>query len=136
MQLVVDTNILLSFFRENPVRFIIINSEFLNVSLFTPEHAIDELKKNESDLLKYSKLNSKQFNETLSTLSKFIEIVPKTSFSMFESEAKQLIHDKDIPFFALALKLGCQIWSNEPSFKKQSEIKIFNTSDLRELLKV
>jgi len=31
MKLVVDTNILISFFRDNPVRFIIINSQFLNL---------------------------------------------------------------------------------------------------------
>jgi len=39
--------------------------------------------------------------------------------------------DKDIPYFALALKLNCPIWSNEPEFKEQSKIKIFNTQDLR-----
>lgn len=136
MQLVVDTNILLSFFRNNPVRFIILNSELLGVSLFAPEHAIEELKNNKSDILKYSKLNSEQFNEALSRLSEFIEIVPKTSFNMFESEAKQLIHDKDAPIFALALKLNSPIWSNEPRFKKQSSVKVFNTQDLRELLEV
>lgn len=136
MQLVVDTNILLSFFRENPVRFIIVNSKLLEVKLFTPEYVIDELKNNESDVLKYSKLNSSQFNETLSDLSNFIEIVPKTSFNIFESQAKQLIHDKDVPIFALALKLDCIIWSNEPGFKKQSSVKILNTEDLRELLKL
>ena len=135
MQLVVDTNILLSFFRENPVRFIIVNSELLSIKLFTPEYVIDELKNNESDVLKYSKLNSSQFNKALSELSKLIEIVPKQSFDMFESQAKQLIHNKDIPIFALALKLDCVIWSNEPGFKKQSSVKILNTEDLRELLK-
>jgi len=136
MQLVVDTNILLSFFRENPVRFIIVNAEFFGINLSTPEYTIDELKNNESDVLKYSKLNSSQFNESLSELSKFVAVVPKTSFDMFESQAKQLIHDKDVPIFALALKLECAIWSNEPRFKEQSKVDIFNTEDLRKLLKV
>ena len=134
MQLVVDTNILLSFFRDNPVRFIIVNAELLGISLYCPEDVIDELKNNESDILKYSKLSSSQFKEALAELSKFIEIVPKSSFDMFESEAKKLIHDKDIPVFALALKLNCSIWSNEPRFKKQSSVKIFNSRDLRDFL--
>jgi predicted nucleic acid-binding protein len=134
MQLVVDTNILISFFRENPVRFIIINSDFLGVELFTPEYAIEELKKNESDVLKYAKINSEQFNEALSDLFNFIKIFPKELFEEFESEAKQLIHDKDVPIFALALKFNCAIWSNEPSFKKQSSVKIFNTEDLRKFV--
>lgn len=136
MQIVVDTNILISFFRENPVKFIILNSKLLNLELFTPEFSIDELKKNESDILKYGKINSEQFNNTLSNLMKFIIIIPKESFKEFEKEAEELIHDKDIPFFALALSLNCGIWSNEPAFKEQSKIEISNTSDLRGLLKV
>jgi len=134
MQLVVDTNILVSFFRENPVRFIIVNSDIFGLTLFTPEYAINELKKNKFDVLKYSKLNSKQFNKALSELSNFVKVIPKESFKQFKSKAKQLIHNKDVPIFALALKLNCVIWSNEPGFKNQSFVKIFNTEDLRKLL--
>jgi predicted nucleic acid-binding protein len=134
MQLVVDTNILVSYFRDNPVCFIIINCDMLSLELFTPEYAIEELKENKSDILKYAKINSEQFNEALSELVKSIKIISKESFKQYGSEAKQLIHDKDIPIFALALKLKSKIWSNEPRFKTQSKIKIFNTQDLRQFL--
>ena len=134
MQLVVDTNILLSFFRENPVRLIIINSDFLGLEISTPEYVIDELKKNESDVLKYSKINSVQFNEILEELKRFIKIIPKQSFEQFESRAKQLIHDKDVPIFSLALKLSCPIWSNEPAFKEQSKIDVLSNRDMIELV--
>jgi len=134
MQLVVDTNILISFFRENPVRFIIVNSDFLGLLLSTPEYVIEELKKNKSDVLKYGKINSEQFNEILSELFKSIKVIPNDLFKQFRSEAEQLIHDKDIPVFALALKLKCPIWSNEPLFKQQSSIEVFNTEDLRKSL--
>src|SRR3989344_1719764 len=123
MQLVVDTNILVSFFRDNPVRFIIVNSELLGLKLFAPEYSIEELKNNESDILKYSKLKSEQFNEALPELSNFIETIPNELFKQFASKAKQLIYDKDVPIFALALKLGCAIWSNESGFKRQSSVK-------------
>lgn len=56
MQIVVDTNILISFFRDNPIRYIILSSDFLELSLYTPEYAIEELRKNESDILKYAKI--------------------------------------------------------------------------------
>ena len=134
MQLVVDTNIIISFFRENPVRFIIINSDLINLSLFTPEYTIEELNKNKSDILKYGKINSAQFEEVLSHLSKFIKIILKESSKKFESQAKQLIHGKDIPIFALALKLNCPIWSNEPGFKEQSKVEIITTEELRKFL--
>ena len=136
MQLVVDTNILLSFFRDNPVRFIIVNSDLIGLRLSSPQYSIDELKKNKLDVLKYSKLNSEQFNKVLSELPEFIEIISNELFRQFEAKAKQLTHDKDIPVFALALKLNCAIWSNKPSFKKQSSVKIFNTEDLRKFLNI
>ena len=134
MQLVADTNVLISSFRDNPVRFIIINSDSLGLEIFTPEYVVDELKNNESDILKYSKINSVQFNEILDELRKSIKIIPKQSFEQFESPAKQLTHDKDVPIFALALKLSCPVWSNEPGFKEQSSVKVFNTEDLRKFL--
>ena len=62
-----------------------------------------------------------------------IEIIPDESFKEFESKAKQLIHEKDVPIFALALKLNCPIWSNEPRFKQQSEVVIFSNRDMIEL---
>ena len=133
MKLVVDTNILVSFFRDNPVNEIISKSKSFNLQLLTPEYVIDELKKNKSDVLKYSKFNSEQFKDRLSELLTFIQIIPKQSFEEFESQAKQLTHDKDVPIFALALKLNCAIWSNEPSFKEQSKIPVLSTRDMVEL---
>lgn len=133
MELVIDTNILFSFFRPNPVREFISKSKLLNLQLFSSKYVFEELKKNKSDILKYSGLNSKQFNEKLTELSSFIKLFPESSCKEFESQAKELIHDKDIPIFALALKFNCAIWSNEPSFKKQSKIKILSTRDMIEL---
>jgi predicted nucleic acid-binding protein len=39
-------------------------------------------------------------------------------------------HPKDIDFFALALKLGCPIWSIESRLKNQSDVKVINTKEL------
>jgi len=134
MRVVVDTNILISFFRPNPVNKIISNARDFNLQLFVPEFAFDELKKNKQDVLKYSGFNEKQFNEKLNELINLIKIIPKRHFEVYKSEAKKLIHEKDTPFFALAIKLNGSIWSNEPGFKKQSTIKIFSTRDMIELL--
>ena len=134
MRLVVDSNILVSFFRPNPVNEIISKSSLNELYLFAPEYAIEELKKNNSDLLKYSKLNSEQLDIKFIELSSLIKIVPNESFKEFELEAKQISpHDKDIPIFALALSLNCPIWSNEPRFKEQSKIDVFST---REMIKL
>ena len=48
--------------------------------------------------MKYSGLNSKQFEVKLSELSTFVKEVPERLYKEFESEAKQHSpHDKDIP---------------------------------------
>ncbi len=46
---------------------------------------------------------------------------------------KKLVHDKDAPIFALALKFNCAIWSNEPSFKQQTKLPVISTRDIIEL---
>ena len=136
MELVVNTNILFSFFRENPVRELIVNSDFFGLELYTPKYAFSELRDNKPDLIKYSGI--KKDNElefAISTLEFFIKVKPDKFFEEFKSEAKQISpHSKDAPFFALALKLDSDIWSNEPRLKKQSRVKVYNTEELRKLL--
>lgn len=136
MKLVVDTNILVSFFRENPVRYIITNSKSLGIELLTPTYAFKELEKNKSDIIKYSKLKTDKELEFIITLLKsFIEIIPEEPIKEFEKKGKGISPDpKDSPFFALALKLNCPIWSNEPRLKEQSFVRIFSTLDLRKEL--
>lgn len=137
MELVVDTNVLVSFFRDNPVRFIIINSGLLGLELSTAAYNLQELRDNKSDLLKYSKLKAEQIESAINELEKYVSSFSSDKYSTFESKAKQLApHDKDIPVFALALKLGCAIWSNELAFKQQSAVKVFSTSDLRKSLEI
>lgn len=136
MKLVVDTNILLSFFRKNPVRSVIINPQSLNIELYSPEHCWTELLNIKPSISKYCKLPSEQIKLIFEELKEFVEIIPDELSKPFESQAKELIHDKDIPIFALALKLNCPIWSNEPGFKNQSSVKIFNTRELKEFLKL
>lgn len=133
MKFVVDTNILVSFFRETPVRHIIINSESFNLQLFSPVYALEELRNIKSSISKYSKLSLKELGSAFNELEKCIKTLPLSMFGSFREEAKKIApHDKDIPFFALALKLDCAIWSNEPAFKKQLRIKVFNTKNLIE----
>ncbi len=60
-----------------------------------------------------------------------VEFVPIAEFKDFLNEAKLVCPDPDdIEYFALALKLGCPIWSNDKALKKQASIKIFSTSEL------
>lgn len=132
MELVVDTNILVSFFRENPVRLIILNAKLFESNLFTPEFAFTELLKNKSDLIKYSGLKTdKELEFIITTLRSYLEVMPANSFKAFKSKAESVSPDlKDAPFFALALLLKAKIWSNEPRLKRQDEVKVLSTSEV------
>lgn len=133
MELVVDTNILVSFFRNNPVKFIILNSRQLNLELYSPEHCWKELANIKPSLLKYSKLSQGKLKLEAEMLKNIVKPIPDELSKEFEPHAKILSpHDKDLPIFALALKLRCAIWSNEPAFKEQPEIKVFSTGDMIE----
>jgi predicted nucleic acid-binding protein len=135
MRIVLDTNILVSFFRQNPVNFIISMSDSFNLQLFSAQYSIEELKNNEKSILKYGKISSAQFNEKIEQLKKSVKIVPEHFFRELNKEAKLISpHDKDIPIFSLALKLNCPIWSNEQSFKFQKRVKSLSTKDMIELI--
>ena len=60
-----------------------------------------------------------------------IIIVPEYEYTHLFSEARRLApHTKDVPYFALALRLRCAIFSDEKAFKNQSKVKIYSTSEL------
>lgn len=128
---VIDTNILFSFFRDNPVRAIILNADLLGIKLVSPEYALDELRNNKDALVKYAKVDRTEVEGLISILYSFIEIKPVSFFEEFREEAKRISPDqKDTPFFALALKLDAAIWSNEPRLKRQPKVNVFSTREM------
>lgn len=61
------------------------------------------------------------FDEFLDMLKDRIEIIPNEEFGNFMSEAARLSPDPDdAPYFALALKFDCPIWSRDMRLKRQS----------------
>ncbi len=46
-------------------------------------------------------------------------------------QAKSICPDPDdIQYFALALKLGCPIWSNDKALKEQNTVEVISTGEL------
>jgi len=136
MRLVIDSNILFSFFwKGSEVRRIIFSP--LTVP-FAPEFALRELDKHSPEIKARTKLSSVGYESAITALRWFVEFVPLEEYKSFIPEAKRISpHDKDIRFFALSLKLDrCSIWSEEKRLKKQSEIEVFNRKELRYLVDV
>ena len=138
MFLVVDANILFSFFTTNSSRRKIIElSPRLGFKLISPEFAFEELSKDKEKIQKYSEIDELKFILFFSLLEKKIESISKLEYDDFFSKANELApHAKDIPHFALALSLNCPIWSDEKLFKQQSKVEVHSTSDLVKMLEL
>ena len=128
MILVIDANPFISgFLRNSTSRQVIISDK---VILYSPEWLITEFENNESELMEKFP-DSADFLETKKLLFKFIKLVPEQEYSMYLNEASKLTkHTHDIPYFAVALYLNCNIWSNEKSFEQQSKVNVYTTSEL------
>lgn len=128
MILVIDANpFIAGFLRNSTSRRIILSDK---VMLCSPDWLIDELDRNASELMEKFP-NKADFSGTRSMLLGFVKIVSFKEYSLYLDEASKLTkHSKDIPYFALALSLNCPIWSDEKSFKQQSKVRVYSTSEL------
>lgn len=136
MFLVVDASELFSFFKKGSERRKLIRElPKRRYELVSPDFVFEELVKDKDRIMKYSKINELQFKLLLSVMERRIRIVPKSEYAGFVKEAKSLApHDKDVPYFALALMLNCPLWSDELAFKRQSKITVHSTKDLLNML--
>jgi predicted nucleic acid-binding protein len=134
MRLVVDTNVLFSFFkRESVTRWLLTNFEFIEP--VTPSFCIEELTEHKVLICAKSKLSATEFEEALGDLLIFVKVISLPEYRTYLSGAKSISPDPDdIELFAVALKLGCPIWSNEKAFTHQSEVRIYTTAELLALV--
>ncbi len=138
MDLIVDTNVLLTFFWKNSV----FNKISLNqdLRLISPEFALEEINKYSLDICKKANLSPKEFKGLKQELVFRVEFVPLEEYKGFFSKIMKDLKDleekdfnefvNDIDFLALALELECPLWSNDALLKKQPLVKIVSTSEL------
>ncbi len=138
MFIVVDASILFSFFKKDSARRHIL-SKLSNLGLesVSPDFAFEELSKNREKIQRYARINELGFTFLFSLLEKEIKTFSKSEYEDFFLSAKDIApHGKDVPYFALALKLKCPVWSDEIAFKKQDKIRVFPTHELAKELRL
>ncbi len=134
MELVVDANIFMSALiaTQGKTYDFIYNDRN---KLFAPEFLMDEFEKYKDEILEKSGLSEYDFELFLSLISSRIEFISKHEFEQFISKAEKITPDpKDSEYFALAMKMKCSIWSNDKKLKEQNKVKVYNTSELLELM--
>lgn len=135
MELIIDATVLFCGLIGEGVTKYIIFSSF--VKLYAPEYLLDEFSEHKSRIEMVSGLSSNEFDLLFEKLKNRITLVPKFTFDKFLKHANELVPDKDdTEYLALSLALNkIPVWSNDPHFKKQSLVEVFNTKELVDKLK-
>ena len=134
MFLVVDANILFGALVGRGKTLEIFFSD--KISLLAPEFLFEEFEKHKTEILEKGKISVLELEEASSFIKEKIKLIPSGDISLdVKSKAKILSpHTKDEAYFAVALAFNAMIWSEEKSFRKQSGVKICNTSELVRLI--
>ncbi len=133
MKLVVDSNVLFTFFwKRGTTRNLFVKQE---LELISAEFSLEEIKKYEKEIIKKAKLSRKEFNDLRKELATIVEFISLDEYKDFLQEAVKITSDQnDVDFFALALKMSSSIWSNEKNLKKQNKVFIFSTEEVIDLI--
>ena len=129
MDLVVDANILFAaLVRDGFTRRLMEKEDF---ELFSPDFVLAELSEYLPELLEKSNRSWEDFQPVSNSLVELLSIVSKVDYAEFLIPASKFSPDsQDIPYFALALKLGAALWSNDALLKKQKIVQVFSTREL------
>jgi len=131
MRLVVDANVVISALisSEGKTRDLIFLTGF---SLFAPEFLLKEVDKYKGIITEKSGLDEESFEKAKDIIFSRIKFVSKSEFGEFSEKASKICPDpNDEEYFALALKLGCPLWSNDKKLK-HSSLRVLTTSEILE----
>ena len=131
MRLVVDANVLFSFFKRTSAtrRFILSHPE---IEFVTPAYVLEELEGHEVEIKAKARIDDRVLALTKKELQAYLALVPVEAFKDMWEEAKRISPDPDdAPYLAVALALGCALWSNDKELKeKQSKVTVLSTAEL------
>jgi predicted nucleic acid-binding protein len=131
LKLVVDANILFSALIKNSFTANLLFEETLE--LYAPEYILEEFSKHKKLILRKTSRTEEEYKQAMHSLKEIMRI--EQDYDEIIDEAEKISPDeKDALYFALALKLGCAIWSNDKKLKDQNKIKIINTKELSEII--
>jgi predicted nucleic acid-binding protein len=129
MKLIIDANVLFSSLIKDSITAECIFKK--DLELCAPDFFIEEFMKYEELILAKTQRPKEKYIEILHCLHEIIQIMPEKEFSVFLSEAERISPDaKDVPYFALALKMKCPVWSNDRKLKEQKRVKVYSTEEI------
>lgn len=136
MKIVLDSNVLFSaLIKDSTTRRLIL--EYDDFFLFS-SYIFEEMEEHKDELLEKSKMSKEDFDKLLEILLKKVLIVPEEVLKSYKNEAVEIVKDidkDDAVFIACALaNPESVIWSDDKKLKKQSKIKILNSTEMMNYL--
>ena len=142
MRLVVDTNILFTYFWEKTFCRDVLDNE--DIEFFAPILALREIDKHKELIIKKANIPLMEFIAVRKEMASHITFIDKRDCEKYYKEVKGYLKGlskkdlgrimKDIDFLAAAEMLCCPLCSNDKKIKKQEEIIVLNTGEIIEIL--
>jgi len=130
MQLVVDSNVLFTYFWKKSFA----RNNLMSYDLYSPVYALEEINKHKIEIIRKTQISLKEFKDLRMQLAIAIEFIPVSEYKTFLNKALRISPDtKDVDFFALALRLKLPIWSNDRQLKDQKSVIVLTTRELLDL---
>ena len=135
LKIIVNTNrIIAALIKDSVSRKLIYhaNIEFLGI-YFSGK----EIEKYRNPIIKKANITELEFEKLLYQLNDKLIFIEDELINLHMEEAKKImfkIDPDDVPFIAAALATDADIWSDDPHFKRQKRIKVWQTKDLLKFL--
>lgn len=129
---VVDANILFSFFQaDSGRRRLIKRLRSDGCQLLSPDYVLEELTAEKERISRFADLSEHEFVFLFSLLERTVTTIERERYNDRLADAKRLApHQKDVPYFGLALYGDIPIWSDESAFREQDAVPILTTQTL------
>ncbi|MBI4214872.1 hypothetical protein HY546_02665 [archaeon] len=130
MDLIVDANVLFAaLIKKGITQELLLRNDF---HLYAPEFVLEEFYKYYDLVVAKTEMTRAEFYGVIGVFLRNVALIPASELKPFLRKATLVSPDvKDVPYVALALKLGAPIWSNDRALKQgQKEVKVYNTSEL------
>lgn len=129
MDLVIDANILFAaLIKKGATSSLLFKDE---LHLYAPEFLLEEFSRYENTILEKTHRTHEDFLHLKNVLSRRIKFIPKDELYPFLKKADTISPDPDDSiYFALALYLKADIWTNDKRLKDQDTVKVWSTGDI------
>lgn len=135
MRLVIDANIAFSLLKKGSFtrRF----AQEHSLELYSHKFILEELEEHSKELCELLKVSEDKFKRIKEILPKLINLKVKVSPQQLNWAGSLISDPDDKQYLALALRLNCPIWSNDPHFQEPlvvNVVKVYTTQELIEKL--